>query len=136
MTRLVTFNLPGFRRGFHLITGFIEEKMPALPPEGLMNIFLHHTSAALAVNENADPDVRHDFESWFDRTFPENDPLYTHTSEGCDDMPAHLKSSILGQSLTLPVSGGRPALGIWQGIYLCEFRNHGGSRSITVTVIS
>ena len=136
MTQQVTFNLPRFQRGFHLITGFIEDEIPTLPAEGLINIFLHHTSAALAVNENADPDVRHDFESWFNRAFPEDDPLYTHTCEGSDDMPAHLKSSILGQSLTLPVTGGRPALGTWQGIYLCEFRNHGGSRRITITIIS
>lgn len=136
MTEQVTFNLPGFSRGIHLITGTIAEKMPSLPPKGLINIFLHHTSAALAINENADPDVRHDFESWFDNTVRENDPLYTHTSEGSDDMPAHLKSSLLGQSVTIPVIGGRAGLGMWQGIYLCEFRNHGGSRRITITVMS
>jgi secondary thiamine-phosphate synthase enzyme len=97
---------------------------------------LHHTSAALAINENADPDVRHDLEYWFDSAVRENDPHFTHTIEGSDDMPAHIKSSLLGQSLTIPVIGGRAALGIWQGIYLCEFRNNGGSRRITITVVS
>jgi secondary thiamine-phosphate synthase enzyme len=107
-----------------------------LPDNGQATVFIRHTSAALAINENADPDVRHDFESWFNNTVRENDPLFTHTSEGSDDMPAHLKSSLLGQSLTIPVIGGRSGLGIWQGIYLCEFRNHGGTRRITITVIS
>lgn len=136
MTQQVTFSLPRFSRGFNLITGIIEERMPPLPSSGIINIFLHHTSAALAINENADPDVRHDFESWLNNTVRENDPLFTHTIEGSDDMPAHIKSSLMGQSLTIPVIGGRAGLGIWQGIYLCEFRNQGGSRRITITVIS
>jgi secondary thiamine-phosphate synthase enzyme len=136
MTQQVTFSLPRFSRGFNLITGIIEERMPPLPSSGIINIFLHHTSAALAINENADPDVRHDFESWLNNTVREKDPLFTHTIEGSDDMPAHIKSSLMGQSLTIPVIGGRAGLGIWQGIYLCEFRNQGGSRRITITVIS
>jgi len=110
--------------------------MPLLPETGLVNIFIHHTSAALAINENADPTVRYDFESFMNKLVPENDPLYMHIFEGADDMPAHLKSSILGQSLTIPVTSGRMSLGRWQGIYLCEFRNHGGGREITITVTS
>jgi secondary thiamine-phosphate synthase enzyme len=136
MTEQVTFSLPRFSRGFHLITGIIEERMPPLPSKGLINIFLHHTSAALAINENADPDVRHDFESWFNNAVRENDPIFTHTCEGSDDMPAHLKSSLLGQSVTIPVIDGRAGVGVWQGIYLCEFRNQGGLRRITITVVS
>jgi len=112
------------------------ENMPGLPETGMVNIFIGHTSAALAINENADPTVRYDFESFMNKMIPENDPLYRHTSEGADDMPAHLKSSLLGQSLTIPVSSGKLNLGIWQGIYLCEFRNYGGNRKITITVTS
>lgn len=124
-------------RGFHLIT---HEILPQLEPAlsslqvGLAHFFLQHTSAALTINENADPDVRVDFESHFNRMIPEDAPWYTHTLEGPDDMPAHLKSSVLGCSLTLPIRQGRLALGTWQGIYLCEHRNHGGSRQLLVTL--
>lgn len=136
MVNQVNFSLPGFRRGFHLITDLIERQLPVLPERGIVNIFIHHTSAALALNENADPTVRIDFESFMNRMVPENDPLYRHTLEGSDDMPAHLKSSLIGQSLTIPVISGALGLGTWQGIYLCEFRNRGGSRKITITVTS
>jgi len=136
MVSQVQFTLPLFKRGFHLITRVIMENMPDLPETGMVNIFIGHTSAALAINENADPTVRYDFESFMNKMIPENDPIYRHTSEGADDMPAHLKSSLLGQSLTIPVSSGKLNLGIWQGIYLCEFRNYGGNRKITITVTS
>ena len=107
-----------------------------LPESGILNLFIKHTSAGLTINENADPSVRRDFESFMNKLIPENHPSYSHTYEGADDMPAHLKSSIVGQSVTLPISNHRLDLGTWQGIYLCEFRNRGGRRSITVTVIS
>ncbi|TFH36876.1 MAG: YjbQ family protein [Bacteroidia bacterium] len=136
MVLQVRFSLPRYKRGFHIITSVINDKMPLLPETGLVNIFIHHTSAALAINENADPTVRYDFESFMNKLVPENDPLYMHIFEGADDMPAHLKSSILGQSLTIPVTSGRMSLGRWQGIYLCEFRNHGGGREISITVTS
>lgn len=125
------------RRGFHLIT---QEILPQFERElrtfniGLAHFFLQHTSASLTINENADPDVRVDFESHFNRLAPENAPYFTHTLEGPDDMPAHLKSSLLGCSLTLPIQGGALALGTWQGIYLCEHRNQGGSRRLLVTL--
>jgi secondary thiamine-phosphate synthase enzyme len=102
----------------------------------MLNLFIHHTSAAITINENADPTVRADFESFLNRLIPENDPVFRHTSEGSDDMPAHLKSSLLGQSLTIPITSGRLNLGTWQGIYLCEFRNQGGRRKVTLTTLS
>ena len=101
---------------------------------GMMNVFILHTSASLTLNENADPTVRQDFESFFNRAVPEDEPYYRHQDEGADDLPAHIKSSLLGASLNIPIANGRPALGTWQGIYLCEHRNHGGSRRIVVTV--
>lgn len=125
------------RRGFHLVT---DEILPQIERElrtlniGLAHFFLQHTSASLTINENADPDVRVDFESHFNRLAPENAPYFTHTLEGPDDMPAHLKSSLLGCSLMLPIQGGALALGTWQGIYLCEHRNQGGSRRLLVTL--
>ena len=124
------------QRGFHLIT---EELLHALPELrnfkiGMMNVFLMHTSASLTLNENADPTVRQDFESYFNRAVPEDEAYYRHQDEGSDDLPAHIKSSLLGNSLNIPVTDGRPKLGTWQGIYLCEHRNHGGSRRIIVTV--
>ena len=128
--------LPSFGRGYHLIDKYIEAKLKSLPDKGIINIFLHHTSAALAINENADPTVRVDFESFVNKLIPENDPAYRHTFEGPDDMPAHLKSSIFGQSLTIPLSNRRIKLGTWQGIYLCEFRDRPQSRRLTVTIIS
>lgn len=128
--------LKGYNRGFHLITRIIEENLENLPETGLINLLIKHTSAALAINENADPSVRVDFRSFFDKLVPENLPLYTHTLEGSDDMPAHLKSSLFGQSLTIPVTNHRLNLGTWQGIYFCEFRDYGGPRKIIITVFS
>jgi secondary thiamine-phosphate synthase enzyme len=127
-------SLPPFPRGFHLITRIIEEELPELPEQGMLNILIKHTSAAITLNENADPTVRDDFESFVSRLVPENQSYFIHTLEGADDMPAHIKSSLFGASLIIPVSGGRLNLGTWQGIYLCEFRNHGGRRRLVLTV--
>jgi secondary thiamine-phosphate synthase enzyme len=123
-------------RGFHLVTDEILSQLPDLKTikVGLMHVFIKHTSAALTINENAAPEVRVDFESYFNRAVPENEPYYRHLDEGSDDLPAHLKASILGCSLTIPVTNGHPNLGFWQGIYLCEHRNHGGSRKVLVTL--
>ena len=129
--------LAPFARGFHLVTGAIEEALPELSRVrvGVANLFLRHTSASLTLNENASRDVLRDFASWFDRVVPEDAPYWTHTVEGPDDMPAHIKSALLGNSLTIPVSDGRLALGTWQGVYLCEHRDAGGRRSLTVTLL-
>lgn len=123
-------------RGFHLVTQEILAQLPELRQfdVGLAHIFIQHTSAALALNENADPSVRHDMESYFNRAVPENAPYFTHTYEGADDMPAHIKAVMLGSSLMVPVTNGRFNLGIWQGIYLCEHRNHARGRRLVVTV--
>jgi secondary thiamine-phosphate synthase enzyme len=123
-------------RGFHLITGEVESALPELRDVsvGVAHLFLQHTSASLTVNENASPDVRRDFEAWFDDAVPEDAPYWTHTIEGPDDMPAHIKASLLGPSLSLPVRDGRLALGTWQGVYLCEHRDRGGPRSLLVTL--
>lgn len=128
--------LPTMGRGFHLVTHHITDAIPELKQIriGLVHVFMQHTSASLAINENADPDVRHDMEAYFSRAVPENEPYFRHTLEGADDMPAHIKAALLGESLTIPVSEGRLALGIWQGIYLCEHRNHAGNRTIIVTL--
>jgi secondary thiamine-phosphate synthase enzyme len=130
------FNLTEKSRGFHLITQDVVSKVPdlSLIEYGLFNLFIKHTSAALTINENADPTVRSDFESHFNQFVPEKAPYYQHDYEGDDDMPAHLKSSILGVSLNIPISQGELNLGIWQGIYLCEHRNHGGSRQFVATI--
>jgi secondary thiamine-phosphate synthase enzyme len=124
-------------RGFHLVTGEIEDAVPELREiaVGLAHLFIRHTSASLTLNENASPDVRRDFESWFDAAVPEDASYWTHTVEGPDDMPAHIKASLFGPALSLPVSGGRLALGTWQGVYLCEHRDRGGPRSLLVTVL-
>jgi len=128
--------LPPFPRGFHLITRHIEKELPELPDAGMINLLLKHTSAALTLNENADPTVRLDFESFISRMVPEGEPYFRHVLEGLDDMPAHIKSSLFGTSLNLPVRRGRLDLGTWQGIYLCEFRDHGGGRRVIITLIS
>lgn len=134
MIQQTEFSLPPFRRGFHLITDIILKNTGKLPEEGMMNIFVHHTSAGLTINENADPSVRRDLDGFFDHIAPEGMPFLTHTLEGADDMPAHVKSSLTGVSLTIPINKGKLKLGTWQGIYLCEFRNNGGNRKITVTL--
>lgn len=123
-------------RGFHLITDEIVQQLPEIRQLsiGLCQVFIQHTSAGLTINENADPTVRQDFEGFFNRTVKEDEPWYAHDYEGSDDMPAHLKSSLLGCSVNIPISGGRLNLGTWQGIYLCEHRNQGGSRRIVVTL--
>ena len=130
------FQLKPRSRGFHLVTTEILNQIPELKDVdiGLLHVFIKHTSASLSINENADPTVRQDFEAYFNHAVPENEPYYKHMDEGSDDLPAHLKASILGSSLSIPVSGGRLNMGIWQGIYLCEHRNHGGSRTIVVTL--
>jgi len=123
------------RRGFHLITTDVIHAMPEIMglKTGICQVFIQHTSASLTINENADPTVRKDFETYFNKAIPENDPDYQHDDEGPDDMPAHLKASIMGSSVTIPIHEGRLALGIWQGIYLCEHRNYGGQRHLQIT---
>lgn len=122
-------------RGFHLVTGEVLAALPELASidVGMLHLLIQHTSASLALSENASPDVRRDFETWFSRAVPEGASFWTHTLEGDDDMPAHIKAALLGPSLTLPVSGGRLALGTWQGIYLGEHRDRGGVRSVVAT---
>jgi secondary thiamine-phosphate synthase enzyme len=123
-------------RGFHLVTREIVEQLPRLREidVGLAHVFIRHTSASLTINENASPDVRRDFESWFNEAVPERARYWTHTLEGDDDMPAHVKAALLGPALTIPIANGRLALGTWQGIYLCEHRDSGGPRSLLVTL--
>jgi secondary thiamine-phosphate synthase enzyme len=123
-------------RGFHLVTREVVEALPELSEVavGLLQVFIRHTSASLTLNENASPDVRRDFETWFTEAVPDGAPYFTHTLEGADDMPAHIKASLLGPALSLPVSDGRLALGTWQGIYLCEHRDRGGPRSLLLTL--
>ena len=128
--------LPAFSRGFHLITDKVMASIPSLPEQGILHVFIQHTSAGLTLNENADPSVRRDFEGAFNRLAPEDHPDYTHTYEGSDDMPAHIKSTLSGASVTIPISRGRPNLGTWQGIYLCEFRNRASGRRLVLTVYS
>ncbi len=129
------FRLPALPRGFHLITDRVERELPDLRriETGLLHVFIKHTSASLTINEDADPTVRQDFESHFNRMVPENAPYYVHNYEGSDDMPAHLKAAILGSSVTIPVTGGRLNLGTWQGIYLCEHRDRATGRSLVLT---
>ncbi|MBR3859419.1 MAG: secondary thiamine-phosphate synthase enzyme YjbQ [Bacteroidaceae bacterium] len=135
MIRQTTFHLASKRRGCHLVTREILGHLPApLPQTGLLNLFVQHTSCALSINENADPDVRTDLSRIMDRLIKENESYYTHIMEGADDMPAHAKCSLFGASLTIPITNGRLNLDTWQGIYLCEFRNYGGERRIVATV--
>jgi len=136
MIQQLEITLPSFKRGYHLITNYIIQQLPALPEKGLLNILIQHTSAAISLNENADPSVRVDFESFMNKLVPENSPLYTHTDEGSDDMPAHLKASLLGVSINIPITNHHLNLGTWQGIYLCEFRNSGGRRRLVITIMS
>ncbi|WP_294558616.1 secondary thiamine-phosphate synthase enzyme YjbQ [uncultured Bacteroides sp.] len=134
MWKQVEFELQSRRRGFHLITGEILRNLPPLPKVGLLHLFIKHTSAGLSINENTDPDVRVDMESIFNHLVKEREPYYQHTLEGDDDMPAHAKSSIIGMSITIPITNGKLNLGTWQGIYLCEFRDYGGNRRIVATI--
>lgn len=135
MIKQTEFTLKPRTRGFHLISNEIISQLPQLPKNGLLNLFVKHTSCGLCINENADPDVRTDMEGIFNHIVPENQPYFCHTLEGSDDMPAHAKSVISGVSLSIPITGGRLNLGTWQGIYLCEYRSHGGPRRIVATII-
>lgn len=135
MIQQIEFSLNPVSRGFHLVTGEIVRQLPPLPRTGIVNLFVKHTSCGLCINENADPDVRTDMKKIFDRLVPENQPYYEHTMEGSDDMPSHAKSVMSGVSLTIPVSDGRLNLGMWQGVYLCEYRDCGGPRRIVATVV-
>lgn len=135
MVTQTEFTLRQRSRGFHLITEEVERNLPDLPVVGLLNLFIKHTSAALTINENADPDVQTDMEAIFNRIVREQEPYYQHTCEGKDDMPAHAKSTMIGASITIPITNGRLNLGIWQGIYLCEFRNRATSRRVVATII-
>lgn len=135
MIKQTEFTLKPRTRGFHLISNEIIIQLPQLPKNGLLNLFVKHTSCGLCINENADPDVRTDMEGIFNHIVPENQPYFCHTLEGSDDMPAHAKSVISGVSLSIPITDGRLNLGTWQGIYLCEYRSHGGPRRIVATII-
>ena len=136
MVQQVEITLPPFRKGFHRFENEILHALGALPEVGILNLFVKHTSAAIMINENADPDVQKDLEYLLNKLAPEGDRHYIHTIEGYDDMPAHFKSATLGVSINIPISNHQLNLGIWQGIYLCEFRNHGGKRNVVATVIS
>ena len=133
-----TLTLPAYARGIHIITPHIQQARNDLLPQGakagMINLFLQHTSASLTVNENADPDVRLDTEDWLNQVAPADQPQYRHTLEGSDDLPAHFKSMMLGVSLNIPLINGRLGLGTWQGVYLCEHRNHAAGRRLVITV--
>lgn len=135
MSFQVSFTLKPRPRGFHLVTEEVISHLGPLPKTGIIHLFIQHTSAGLTINENADPSVRVDFEQIFNRLVAENLPFLTHDLEGPDDMPAHIKASLVGSSVSIPITDGRLNLGVWQGIYLCEFRNHGGSRKIVATIL-
>jgi secondary thiamine-phosphate synthase enzyme len=136
MVQQIAFSLPPYSRGYHLITNEILAFLPPLPDVGVLHLFIQHTSAGLTINENADPDVRTDFENIFNRLVPENLPFLTHTIEGSDDMPAHIKAALIGNNVTIPITNKKLNLGTWQGIYLCEFRNLGGNRKLVATIYS
>ena len=129
-------NLPAFSRGFHIITSYVIDSVPEIKNQsiGMLHLFIKHTSASIAINEGADPDVRVDFETHFNKLVPENSPDFIHNAEGSDDMPAHIKSAILGSSLSIPITDGKINLGTWQDIYLCEHRNHASGRKLIVTI--
>ncbi len=131
-----TYRLPAFSRGFHLITDLIVNECPEFSriEIGMCQVFIKHTSASLTINENADPSVRRDFESHMNKMVPENAPYYIHTYEGPDDMPAHIKAALLGASVQIPITNGRLNLGVWQGVYLCEHRNHASGRDLVLTI--
>ena len=135
MIEQVEFSLSPYKRGFHLITEEVKKRLPPLPEKGMLHLFIKHTSAGLTLNENADPTVRKDFETSFNKLVPENDS-YIHDSEGPDDMPAHIKSALVGSVVSVPITNHQLNMGTWQGIYLCEFRNNGGSRKLIATVVS
>ncbi len=134
MIRQANLELPAYSRGMHVITKAINQAFDELPEQGLLNIFIKHTSAGLAVNENADPAVREDFENILNKLIPEDQPFYKHREEGPDDMPSHVKSTFTGHSITIPVTKGQLNLGTWQGIYLCEFRNNARPRKLVLTL--
>ena len=136
MVSQTTMTLPPKPRGFHLITRQVVEAAGPLPDVGIMHVLIQHTSAGLTLNENTDPSVRVDFEAFMNDLVPANHPLYSHIFEGADDMPAHLKASLIGNSVTIPITHGKLNLGTWQGIYLGEFRDHGGSRRLVITITS
>jgi len=132
MIKQIEIKIPPHKRGFHLISNYIFDKLPNLT--GIVHVFIKHTSASLTINENADYTVREDFETHFNKMVPESANYFKHTIEGPDDMTSHIKSSLLGSSVSFPIKNGTPQLGIWQGIFLCEHRNNGGSRSVVITV--
>ncbi len=136
MTTQFNIILPAYPRGFHIITDDIINALGTLPQQGLLHVFIKHTSAGLTLNENADPSVRVDFETVFNKLSPESDPDLTHTMEGPDDMPAHIKAALVGHSVQIPITDHQLNLGTWQGVYLCEFRNRGGNRKLIATIIS
>lgn len=136
MTKQYEFSIPPFSRGYHIITDLVMRQIDVLPDLGILHIFIKHTSAAITINESADPDVLVDFESIFNHIVQEHLPFLKHTMEGPDDMPAHIKAAMIGNSIQIPITRGRINLGTWQGIYLCEFRNRGGARKLVATVIS
>jgi secondary thiamine-phosphate synthase enzyme len=136
MVQQVEFNIPPHRRGFHLITEIVLKHLPPLPDSALLQLFIKHTSAALAINENTDPAVLRDFETAFNRIVAEGEKHYTHNDEGPDDMPAHVKSVLAGSSVSIPITAHRLNLGTWQGVYLCEFRNRASARTIVATILS
>jgi secondary thiamine-phosphate synthase enzyme len=135
MVDQLELTLPPYRRGFHLITDEIIGFLPKLPEKGVLNVFIKHTSAAITINENADYKVRNDLENFFSRLVPDGTSWFEHDDEGADDMPAHIKASMIGPSLSIPIRNSKLDLGTWQGIYLCEFRNHGGNRKLLLTII-
>lgn len=134
MTTTTICELPRLNKGFHLITDILLKNTGKLPDSGLMHFFIMHSSAGLTINENADPSVRNDFENTFNRLIPENSSWFTHIFEGSDDMPAHIKASLVGSSVSIPIVNGRLLMGIWQGIYLCEFRKNAGKRKVAITI--
>lgn len=135
MVRHIIIRLPAYNKGFHLITSAVLREIGALPDTGLFHLFIRHTSAGICINENADPTVLRDFQRFFDRLAPEDLPGLEHTIEGPDDMPAHIKSVLTGTSLSIPIIDGQLALGVWQGIYLCEFRNRARARELIATIV-